>query len=197
MQLAGVRFNLWHKLHHLSTAQYLFWPQDRGLFFPSRYLWTHPTQQEIVRKRPWRITAWLSIWIHTNCHEAHCVFDSYYVAFMLLSSKWTVSHIYGTPPYHTLAPRRLNYTRSVSVASTLLSLSVFWLQALSIYSFKSSGHLLDLWWWRLWPWDLSAPQRNKVSYREREKQKPFPLRFLANHCHAVNSVRLFSAWLHF
>lgn len=95
MQLAGVRFNLWHKSHHLSTAWYLFWPQDQVVIL------THPTQQEIVGKRPWRITPWLSIWIRTNFHEADCVFDSYSVAFLLLQSKWTVSHIYGTPTYHT------------------------------------------------------------------------------------------------
>lgn len=33
MQLTGVMFNPWHKLHHLCPAWYLFWPQDWWLFF--------------------------------------------------------------------------------------------------------------------------------------------------------------------
>lgn len=83
----------------------------------------------------------------------------------LLLEMNSVPHLWNTYTPHVTHPEGSIIPRSVSVACTLLSVSVFWLQGLSIYSFKSSGHLLDLWWWRLWPWDLSDPQRNKVSYR--------------------------------
>lgn len=163
MQLAGVRLNLCRTLHHLPTAWDLFRPHHRVGIFPFQVSF-NAWQSRRLRGTA---TPWPSIWINANCHTADCVFDSPDVALMLLSSKRRVSHICGTPTRRTWThPEGSIIPRLVSVACTLVSVSVFWLQGLSIYSFKSPGHLLDLWWWRLWPWDLSGPRRNKVSCRE-------------------------------
>lgn len=85
-----------------------------------------------------------------------CFWSLLWCADAPLLKKSSAPHLWNTYIPHATHPEGSIIPRSVSVASTLLSVSVSWLQGLSIYSFKSSGHLLDLWWWRLWPWDAWA-----------------------------------------
>lgn len=169
MQLAGVGFNLWHTLHHLSTAWYLFWPQGRVVIFPFRVTFNTPDTAGDCGETG---VAHHTMAVHMNPHKLSwsrlCFWLLLCGIYAPLVKMNSVPHLWNTYIPHVPHPQGSIIPRLVSAASTLFSVSVFWLQALSIYSFKSSGHLLDLWWWRLWPWDLSRPRRNKVSYREKE-----------------------------
>lgn len=110
-----------------------------------------------------------------------------------LPKKSSAPHLWNTYIPHVTHPEGSIIPRLVSVASTLLSVSVFWLQGLSIYSFKSSGHLLDLWWWSLWPWDAWAVPI-EIPFpvgKEGRKKSPFSLRFWAMHRHAEPSTAMF------